>query len=169
MAIRKQIADHSSRLSSSAWASRGWTYQEQILSRRTLVFLEDRIFWECDQSIWDGGKLNPSNQERPSVNLTKMGTRLTKVETHDFLLYIDMICFYNYRYFTYPQDALIAISEILNTLQPAFPRGFVSGLPGTFLDDALLWQPLHKGERRLDQSHLSDTKPSAQQISSLPS
>ncbi|KAF2122600.1 heterokaryon incompatibility protein-domain-containing protein [Lophiotrema nucula] len=29
------------------WSSRGWTYQEGILSRRRLIFTETQMYWEC--------------------------------------------------------------------------------------------------------------------------
>ncbi|KAF1952774.1 HET-domain-containing protein, partial [Byssothecium circinans] len=32
----------------SRWATRGWTYQEYILARRRLVFLEDQVYFECN-------------------------------------------------------------------------------------------------------------------------
>jgi hypothetical protein len=32
---------------SSKWASRGWTFQEMKLSRRTLFFTDDQMFFEC--------------------------------------------------------------------------------------------------------------------------
>ncbi|KAI0379784.1 heterokaryon incompatibility protein-domain-containing protein [Hypomontagnella monticulosa] len=32
---------------SSKWASRGWTYQESLLSRRILIFAADRAYFEC--------------------------------------------------------------------------------------------------------------------------
>ena len=31
----------------SEWASRGWTYQEGVLSKRCLVFTERQVYWEC--------------------------------------------------------------------------------------------------------------------------
>jgi hypothetical protein len=31
----------------SEWATRGWTYQEGILSKRRLVFTEKQAYWEC--------------------------------------------------------------------------------------------------------------------------
>ncbi|KAM6524246.1 hypothetical protein FSOLCH5_004848 [Fusarium solani] len=31
----------------SQWATRGWTYQEGVLSRRCLVFTKEQIYWEC--------------------------------------------------------------------------------------------------------------------------
>ncbi|PHH70147.1 hypothetical protein CDD82_7306 [Ophiocordyceps australis] len=32
----------------SAWATRGWTYQEALLARRRLVFTGQQMYWECD-------------------------------------------------------------------------------------------------------------------------
>ena len=32
----------------SEWATRGWTYQEGVLSTRRLVFLEQQMYWECN-------------------------------------------------------------------------------------------------------------------------
>ncbi|RYP13467.1 hypothetical protein DL765_006880 [Monosporascus sp. GIB2] len=31
----------------SEWTTRGWTYQEGVLSKRRLVFTEEQIYWEC--------------------------------------------------------------------------------------------------------------------------
>ncbi|PKS08774.1 hypothetical protein jhhlp_004827 [Lomentospora prolificans] len=31
----------------SKWATRGWTYQEGVLSNRCLVFTEEQMYWEC--------------------------------------------------------------------------------------------------------------------------
>jgi hypothetical protein len=31
----------------SEWATRGWTYQEGVLSNRRLVFTEQQVYWEC--------------------------------------------------------------------------------------------------------------------------
>ncbi|KAI0376121.1 heterokaryon incompatibility protein-domain-containing protein [Hypomontagnella monticulosa] len=31
----------------SEWATRGWTYQEGVLSNRRLVFTEKQVYWEC--------------------------------------------------------------------------------------------------------------------------
>ncbi|KAJ2998729.1 hypothetical protein NUW58_g230 [Xylaria curta] len=33
---------------SSRWSTRGWTYQEAILSRRRLVFTDEQLYFECD-------------------------------------------------------------------------------------------------------------------------
>ncbi|KAH8669110.1 heterokaryon incompatibility protein-domain-containing protein [Xylariales sp. PMI_506] len=42
------MADPQSLIRSSQWATRGWTYQEAILSRRCLVFTEEQVYFECN-------------------------------------------------------------------------------------------------------------------------
>ncbi|KAI1504032.1 heterokaryon incompatibility protein-domain-containing protein [Biscogniauxia marginata] len=34
------------------WATRGWTFQEQMLSKRSFVFLDDTAFWDCQDAVW---------------------------------------------------------------------------------------------------------------------
>ncbi|KAH7070198.1 heterokaryon incompatibility protein-domain-containing protein, partial [Paraphoma chrysanthemicola] len=38
-------------IASSAWSSRGWTYQEMLLSRRRLVFTTSQMYYHCWESI----------------------------------------------------------------------------------------------------------------------
>jgi hypothetical protein len=34
------------------WNSRGWTFQEKILSKRLLVFTEDQVYFQCSNMVW---------------------------------------------------------------------------------------------------------------------
>jgi hypothetical protein len=34
------------------WHSRGWTYQEELFSRRRIIFEGERIRWECCDAVW---------------------------------------------------------------------------------------------------------------------
>lgn len=36
-----------SSIANSTWASRAWTMQEMLLSRRCLIFTEDQVYWVC--------------------------------------------------------------------------------------------------------------------------
>lgn len=36
-------------IKSSAWATRGWTYEEAFLSRRRIVFLDEQAYFECKE------------------------------------------------------------------------------------------------------------------------
>jgi hypothetical protein len=68
----------------------------------------------------------------------------------DFSFYLDLICPYNGREFSYPQDAKLGLLGILSALERSFPGGFIHGLPRLYLDHALLWQPFGTADRRVD-------------------
>lgn len=39
-------------LKDSKWETRGWTFQEKVLSRRCLFFMEEQVYWECQRASW---------------------------------------------------------------------------------------------------------------------
>ena len=39
-------------LKNSKWNTRGWTFQEKVLSRRCLFFMEEQVYWECQRASW---------------------------------------------------------------------------------------------------------------------
>jgi len=139
-------------LSRSHWATRGWTYQEQILCKRAVVFMDSGCFWDCHCCVWDGVDLFPGQEFEGIALRADMGQRLNTRWWPDFSLYLDLICPYNGREFSYPQDATLGISGVLNALRRSFPGGFIHGLPRLFLDHALLWQPFESAERRMDRN-----------------
>jgi ankyrin repeat protein len=140
-------------LLNSRWATRGWTFQEQILSRRAVIFVDGYVFWDCQRSVWDKGGLSPDAMKSTGTSFStpfaEMACRMSMISWPDFAMYIELVTQYNFRSLTYPQDALPAISGILNTLHRGFTSGFVGGLPRLFLDVALLWQPFTKATRRI--------------------
>ena len=140
--------DHYKDLTDSKWSQRGWTYQEQILCKRAAIFTKHGVFWDCQHCLWNGVNLLPEGEYVYRTLRAVLGLTLRSRWWPDFGLYTDLICLYNGREFTFPQDALPGISGILNTMKDSFPGGFICGLPAAFLDQALLWQPLGTGSRR---------------------
>ncbi|OAK94726.1 hypothetical protein IQ06DRAFT_298225 [Phaeosphaeriaceae sp. SRC1lsM3a] len=137
------------RLLTSKWGTRGWTFQEQIMSKRAVIFLEGDVFWDCQHAVWDQNHLFPSSTEDDLlVPHYETARRMFNSTRPDFKQYVELVGLYNSRDFTYPQDVLPAISGILGTLTQSFSHGFISGLPRLFVDDALLWQPFSKASRR---------------------
>ncbi|RMJ16097.1 hypothetical protein CDV36_004207 [Fusarium kuroshium] len=143
-----EVKAHYHAVSQTRWATRGWTYQEHILSNRLLFFLDDRIFWECEASVWDMYRLSPQGNTQRGEAISDMGKRLLTTDWPDFSLYVDLVCPYNGRSLTYSGDGLSACSGMLNRLTRAFTSGFIFGLPRAALDHALLWQPLRRCYRR---------------------
>ena len=110
--------------------------------------------------------IRPHNNKRaPEYDITemihtkKLLQSLATPSIPNFRLYMELICRYNHRDLTYAQDALPAISGVLDALTCGFPGGFISGLPALFLDSALLWQPLLKAERRVRSDKKSGPSP----------
>lgn len=145
------IHEHYARLSRSKWGNRGWTYQEKILSRRTIVLLDDDMFWDCQCALWDCNGLDPfteiTHQVKEDGN-DHHNVRLTPITKMDFSLYVELVCPYNARDLSFAQDVIPAFTGILNTLAPAFPGGFVAGIPLAHLASMLLWQPRKSAARR---------------------
>lgn len=141
------MSDQYTVLDQSKWATRCWTYQEAILCRRAIAFVDGGPFWHCECCMWDGVDLVPD------LDFYRVAVRSQKIEAKgwpDFNLYLDTICAYNGRDLTCPEDALRAVAGILNVMLPSFPGGFIGGLPSLFLDHALLWQPFGIASRRID-------------------
>jgi ankyrin repeat protein len=137
----------------SKWATRGWTFQEQMLSKRAIVFSQCHTFWECQQCAWSRDGPRPERTTSGSTSFTAphydKASSMLSSSYPDFDLYTELISLYNSRVFTYPQDVLPAFSGVLSTLGRNFPSGFLYGLPRIYLDTALLWQPFRSAHRRV--------------------
>ncbi|KAF5716216.1 heterokaryon incompatibility protein [Fusarium mundagurra] len=152
-----QIKSHYEQMAQSRWATRGWTYQEHILSKRVVCFLDDRVFWECSRSVWDMHGLSSGMNTSGGPTIADLGMRLMTTTWPDFSLYVDLTCPYNGRDLTYSGDGLSACSGILNRLTRSFLEGFIYGLPRGRFDDALLWQPIRGCHRRFESGTETDS------------
>lgn len=166
-------------LIASRWATRGWTFQEQMLSKRSIIFLESTFFWDCEGFVrWPTNQPphEPSRDREASVSTTMLNEGIIDTDRNlprelasdyvtNLALYRELACRFNYRDLTHPQDALQAFSGVLDALTPYFHGGFINGLPRLALDLALIWQPLSKAKRRVAASTGQELAPS----SALPS
>lgn len=48
-------------LSGTTWSTRGWTLQEKALSRRTLVFTKNQVYWSCRNTTWAEDNFTETN------------------------------------------------------------------------------------------------------------
>ena len=180
------VGSHYDALMRSNWATRGWTFQEQILSKRAIIFMDPyrvahylrslflpgeaseapiqkHVFWDCQRAVWDGKKLEPGSKTWPLPKWSLKGTKNEELNIDPLKLegnarpkfrsYLESVCLYNDRSFTYPQDVLVAFSGVLNELGPSFPGGFVQGLPQCSIDESLIWQPFSKAVKRKNVIH----------------
>lgn len=150
-------------INSSRWSSRAWTYQEQLLSRRFLVFVGEQVIWQCPSEV--------NCEDTLADNKTKVYQRLkhmsAPVDTPTyaesdrqlevrygfrrppaFQRYADVIAEYTGRQLTFSEDILRAFSGLSMIFMLDLNTELTEGLPLSYLDAALLWQPRHQLCRR---------------------
>lgn len=139
------------KLTTVPYNSRGWTFQEYMMSTRKLIVEAGVVSWECACST-----------EREDAYL---GLR-RRVDADDvehlmkglhFLEYMSgFISSYNVRQLTYPEDALPGIMGLLTLLSRVW-GGFLYGLPEKFFDRSLGWAA-QKKQRILHRRTCSERK-----------
>ncbi|KAF3804631.1 hypothetical protein GCG54_00012119 [Colletotrichum gloeosporioides] len=135
--------------SRSRYMTRGWTFQEILLSRRLLIFTPEVVFWECQSATWREDAnweiLDPVNRGltlfRNSVfGFEHEGIHVPKADPESFnRMYQSLVSDYGRRELTYDGDGLAAIEGILASIELTSGIGFAWGLPKPYLGVAITW------------------------------
>ncbi|CCL99283.1 uncharacterized protein FIBRA_01299 [Fibroporia radiculosa] len=144
-------------LAQSIWGTRGWTYQELMLSRRRLYFTNQQVYFECGQEIWCEDVLAESKRLPRSYhplrntgggNFTYLREPPSWLKRDYTLGYMTAIGQYTQRKLTNEADAVDAISALTNAMAKGFKlaggvpsQAFRYGMAVVDLNQALLWQP----------------------------
>ncbi|KAK4203213.1 heterokaryon incompatibility protein-domain-containing protein [Triangularia verruculosa] len=128
---------------SGSWGKRGWTFQEELFSKRQLILGKlAPVEWRCMSAWWYEDIQLPSRMIRMHRQLSRVKQSIQQF--HDILPNISalkaVIDKYGSRHFTLPEDSLRAFSGIATALS-SFHAGFISGLPRDFFYAAILWVP----------------------------
>ncbi|KAF2180856.1 HET-domain-containing protein [Zopfia rhizophila CBS 207.26] len=115
--------------SSAPYYQRGWTFQEQVFSKRRIYFEKESVRWECSCSRWYedlefGDRLDRSNVRVWQTSFSKFYPCLNS--------YSEMVQELSNLNFTYKEDVLQACAGLTSALSRNFVGGFVSGLPELF-------------------------------------
>lgn len=144
---------------SSPLSNRGWVLQERLLSRRTLFYGEDQIFWECLQQRLSeahpkGGpwKMSGSGEDD---GWTKRRFALALSNTPDqehsnltSTLWEQLVENYAQRKLTFQSDKLVAIDGIAQRMRSSLnDDNYCFGMWVRDLPCSLLWMVLHGGTR----------------------
>ncbi|KAL8653527.1 MAG: hypothetical protein Q9226_003816 [Calogaya cf. arnoldii] len=141
----------------SVWNTRAWTFQERVMSPRTLYVAEQRCFFACQcrsvvltegTDTIENGISRKSDLAEPDTS--RMGDLLPSSQSINILTYNKLVEAYTSRFLSYPSDILNAFKGIEALLQPLFRGDLIYGLPRSELDYALLSQPKYSLTRRLD-------------------
>jgi len=129
----------------SKWNSRGWTFQEGILSPRTLIFTAEQVYWQCNEASWceDGFWECPNS---PTMYRHCLNDEFRNIWNPNKEIaektYRQLVEAYSQRTLTYESDGLDAFKGILGAFERVFGLEFHWGLPTMYLGAALTW-PAH--------------------------
>ncbi|KAE9372622.1 HET-domain-containing protein [Stipitochalara longipes BDJ] len=143
-------------LANSPWSFRGWTLQEQILSRRLLVFTDQMAFLNCREAIFrediqakaamgdivivDPIEKSIVRSHGSLVDLTPSSNQPRPKEILSALQeYAELVYDYTNRSLTNEEDILNAFTGVLKTFIPTL-GAFRFGMPLNFLGITLLWE-----------------------------
>ncbi|CZR51446.1 uncharacterized protein PAC_01322 [Phialocephala subalpina] len=141
-----------------SWTTRGWTFQEALLSRRCLFFGDFQVVFHCRQNTSlesiapppaflehtseAAVRYVPSNSQRVRSYPWCLGLTDTQ---WDFGLYRDLLEDYSHRTLTYQRDVVNAFSGVLQKLEQNTQQSFIFGLPKKDLINGLLWSSWEPG------------------------
>ena len=137
---------------------RAWTFQERMLSPRTLVFHDKTVYWEClscsiqetcsadddgehgfSSTQWmRGGSHTGRTQEFPAFAIPE-SLVLSERPIPDLKVYWDLVRGYSKRSLSYQSDAEKAFGAVIQDFSRAFDGGFFYGIPTLIFDYCLFW------------------------------
>lgn len=147
----------------SVWASRGWTCQEQVVSKRLLIFTHGQVMWQCPtcylcEDTAAQNKAEPpkrlhqlstmSQQNPPPLSATSILPPMPLLRPRAFSHYAAIVSDYSKRKFTFGDDILLAFEGFGSVLHQSFGSRPLAGLPQAYFDQAILWMPSQIQKRR---------------------
>ncbi|KAF2665496.1 HET-domain-containing protein [Microthyrium microscopicum] len=135
---------------SSTWHSRGWTFQERALSRRSLVFYDQTVKWECLKGSFHEhlGSIHTAIDIPVDSHDESARHRVSAQLWPDMQQYRNYCNSYSKRQLTKQEDAERAFGAIITTCSSSFPGGILYGLPEFVFDIALAWSHVKVDGRR---------------------
>ncbi|XP_044724639.1 uncharacterized protein HRG_02535 [Hirsutella rhossiliensis] len=67
------------------WNTRGWTYQELLLSRRLLFFTDSQVYFQCMSNLWNPGGPSEGGLQLGSLHLKRWPFRVASVQSKNSL------------------------------------------------------------------------------------
>ncbi|KAI7763753.1 hypothetical protein LZL87_011610 [Fusarium oxysporum] len=137
----------------SSWNTRGWTFQERLLSRRSLIFTNKQVYWCCDGTTWEEESLLDIPGSTTFAGSYSFGCydewddNEAKFSLESFDTYITQ---FSERKFTYPSDVLPAFLGIIRRFEHLNNEKIHWGLNASTFDQALTWK---YGQGRRDETY----------------
>jgi hypothetical protein len=156
-------------LEKTVWNSRGRTMQEQVLSRRAIIFTDEQVCWVCNGAIFceeshlEISETRFSRFHTPAWEMTLQRTFRNISESQDprerfWAQYQDFVARFTKRNFSYDGDVHDGFSAILRALAEMSSESFIWGLPRSRLELGLSWTTFTGQHRRETLSTLPMTQ-----------
>ncbi|KAK1758019.1 heterokaryon incompatibility protein-domain-containing protein [Echria macrotheca] len=121
-------------LKTSVYSTRGWTYQEQHLSRRSLYFINNQVFFKCGSAAFSEDTLDSVSRRVPQWELGRLQDQSSSPWAVAKALHE-----YSCRTLKYESDALRAISGIMRRMSDSMKCTWFQGGPTAFFDQTVLF------------------------------
>jgi hypothetical protein len=152
------------RISRLKYMSRGWTFQELLISNRLIIFTDYETIFKSPETLYKDPKNSRPNTRRfiQMEDDKVMGDQLVTLpdifmlpgpdtphgRDEQFKIYASLVNEYSGRHLTFATDGLNAFAGIIAALEREFQTSFTNGLPERMLDLALLWIPFRTSSER---------------------
>jgi hypothetical protein len=147
--MANMLESEASAIDHSTWNTRGWTYQERLLSQRLLSFTLSQVYYHCGKGCDCREDTQRTMADGPAT-MTLFDRRFQfDFENDDlFSIYAIAVAEYTKRALTNSDDKMKVVDGLLNLLQRPFRGPFLFGIPTKLFDIGLLWIPTSHSNRR---------------------
>jgi hypothetical protein len=124
----------------SRWATRGWTFQEQVVSKRLLCYTSGRMIWRCRA----GMAIEPSKKVETLSDYARVEVPDDTADSTEatYSAWYQLVKMYTKRQLTFDNDRLPAIVAFAKRFQAHLGDQYCAGLWRGDLLQGLLWSVL---------------------------
>ena len=134
--------------SHQALSSRGWTFQERILARRTIFLCKTELKFECGEIfLTEHGCIQLPREEQVPLNTNEASTdsKMSSISTQ-LEAWSNIVADYNGRTLTYPVDKFPAIAGVASRFQKHVHASYIAGIWSNAIVQSLLFSPAGGGD-----------------------
>ncbi|MCJ1236230.1 hypothetical protein MMC14_004208 [Varicellaria rhodocarpa] len=125
----------------SVWNTRAWTFQERMLSKRCLIFVDGRIYFQCHTTTMCEDTVSDHPNAGWSMELVQApNQKLSDLHYRPIQVYATSVELYTSRQLRFEKDILSAFCGIGSFIGNTLNASLIYGLPNSHFDWALLWE-----------------------------